>query len=132
MKLHTINIPPHACPRPRLNRRNGGVYYPKNYNMWRTRAKAALKALDLEPITDPLMPLFVRVDFTMKGIISALHVKKPDLDNLVKAFLDVLVDSGLIPDDKQICRITAIKESCGAGSEESISFGFGPVLAVHY
>tara|TARA_Y100001963_G_scaffold160076_1_gene267619 strand:+ start:7138 stop:7548 length:411 start_codon:yes stop_codon:yes gene_type:complete len=132
MKLHTINIPPHACPRPRLNRRTGGVYYPRNYNLWRTRAKAAVKQLNLEPITDPKMPLFVRVDFTLKGIIASLHIKKPDLDNLLKAFVDVLVDCGLIPDDRQICRITTTKDTCGAGYEESISFGYGPILAVHY
>ena len=71
-------------------------------------------------ITEPVAgPLSVDLIFSMpipksvKAASGDKHIKKPDLDNLVKLVLDAITDSGAIwHDDSQIVAITAHKMYC--------------------
>jgi len=46
----------------------------------------------------------------------AEHVKRPDLDKLLRGLLDALADAGVLADDSQVCAVSATKVWCGAGT----------------
>ena len=131
MILKKVNIAPLACPRPRINRKTGGVYYPKSYTDWRHDSSYIIKSLGLDPIEDKNKPITLHVMFYLKGVVAQEHTKKPDLDNLIKAFMDLLVDSGLLPDDAQIHDIRASKHHLPAGIEPCIYFAIEETIAVY-
>lgn len=126
MICHKVSISPFPCPRPRINRKTGGVYYPKTYMDWRKVGAVLLQLEGLEAITDKDTPIELWVDFYLKGVIAKEHTSKPDLDNLLKAFMDLLVDSGLLPDDAQVQSIKAGKHHLSAGKTPYITFGYKP------
>lgn len=121
MTWHTVcSVFIEGTPKPQPRHRvakNGHMYYPPSADAW----KDAL-ALGLRPFvpTKPHEgPIRIDLDYFMPrpkrlmrkkdtdGIIP--HTSKPDIDNLNKLVLDVMVKIGLITDDAQVYYIVAFK-----------------------
>lgn len=125
-------IEPIACPRPRFNRKTGGVYYPKNYTQYRNELGALLAANHYKKIDkdQDLKPMSLYAVFAFNGPKNAACPKKADLDNLLKALCDTLQDYGAIIDDKQIVSITARKEYTKEPSH--IAFKLEPFQSTYF
>ena len=108
-----VYIEPIACPRPRVTRQ-GRTYYPVKYKNWIKDMRERLKDMSV-----PDGALHVELTFIVKRPKAmrkgkrVIHIKRPDLDNMVKAILDALP----IPDDAVVCSITA-KKFYGATGED--------------
>jgi len=50
------------------------------------------------------------------------HIGRPDIDNLLKAACDALVDSGIVHDDAQLYWVTAAKYYAESGGEPRAEF----------
>lgn len=121
---------PVAQPRPRA--RNAGkharVYNPGSADEWKqcVRVTGALYQPD-----DPLRgPVSVVIEFVMprpqrmrrQGSPEHVpHTSKPDLDNMVKAVLDAMTNSGWWCDDSQVCALSAEKRYTSAGESPGAS-----------
>lgn len=117
--LHsTIAGAPMAKGRPRFSRKIGRAYTPdktvKYETYLRTMLANDMNKAGLEPIEGPVS---VRVVFTMpepKSMAKKLkglelpHVKKPDLDNMLKAVLDSM-NQVVVKDDSQVFKIETEK-----------------------
>lgn len=104
-----LRIPLQSKPqaRPRINRRSGGVFYPKAFSDWRKLfAKTILEFCELEGTEIVQIPKSqpVEIYLNYRGVR-----KGADLDNMIKATLDILQDLGFLEDDSCIKRITAEK-----------------------
>jgi Holliday junction resolvase RusA-like endonuclease len=71
-------------------------------------------------------PVIARLVFALVKPMSygksvTQHVRKPDLDKLVRAVLDGLTDSGIIYDDAQIVGILAAKAYCETGEYPGVT-----------
>ena len=95
-----FNVPPMACPRPRVTRY--GTHYPPKYRDWLKSARTAFADV---PAMQQITLVFVlpRPKRLGKGE-RVPHDKKPDLDNLIKSVCDALPY-----DDKTITHIFASK-----------------------
>jgi Holliday junction resolvase RusA-like endonuclease len=108
-----VNGMPKAQPRPRMAA-NGHVYNPDAADAWKEEIKAAFLPFLRSPITEPVS---LRVSFflprpkAMKGKeeICIPHVKKPDLDNLLKACMDAMTNAGVWQDDALVFATNASK-----------------------
>lgn len=110
--MYMVQIPPVACPRPRVTNR-GFVYYPAGYNKFRASLAIELKKLNI-PRFEAKYPLVLRARFFMptpkKGVFIGYHYKKPDLDNLTKSLCDGLETAGIVPNDSQFCVLDCAKQ----------------------
>ena len=123
-----------AQPRPHAARRGNFVtiYNPKTADAWKQSVRSFFKVSkslkELETLNEPLT---VRLNFYFKRPKSHFnikrelrkgqskaHIQKPDIDNLVKAVLDAIVDEGIMKDDKLITELYATKKWV---NEESVS-----------
>ena len=132
---------PKSQPRVKAMRMGGfiKIYTPATAKVWKGLvAKAARPFLPSVPFTEALTLTveftFTRPKshFTSKGEIRPaaprFHTKKPDTDNLVKAVMDQLTDSGLWHDDAQITYLRVLKryakkdeaEGCRVSVEEGV------------
>ena len=104
-KTYTIMVKPMACPRPRFTK-FGRPYNPIEYTKWKQRIAEIVSTWDsyLFPIE-----LDMEFHFVTKSAIWGPHDKKPDIDNLTKAFMDGAQLGGLYADDCQVYKITASK-----------------------
>lgn len=104
-KSYTIMIKPMPCPRPRFTR-FGKPYNPAEYTKWKKRLA------DMTSLWDSyIFPIELELEFhfVTKTAIWGPHGKKPDVDNLVKGFMDAAQQGGLFIDDSQVYKITASK-----------------------
>lgn len=130
----TLPVQPVACPRPRVTK--FGTYYPKTYKKFIAASKVLINEHVIEFIDDNKQLLkagALSIDYTFifrrpKALQAKkysaeriLHIKRPDLDNLIKAVNDLLQNTGLIKDDSQICSITASKHYAGKNESSSIT-----------
>jgi len=112
IEIHVLGIPK-GQPRPRAFVRNGKarVYDAGSAENWKgCIALAANPHLPASPITGPVA---VCIHYQMprpKNLMRKRdpegqfpHTKKPDLDNMNKAVLDALTQSGMWHDDSQVC-----------------------------
>ena len=107
-KEYTIFGAPVSCPRPKVTR--FGTYYPAKYKAWKEKATAVLQ--DMEPIQElEIIFILPRPKSAGKGS-RRLSIKKPDIDNLVKAVFDALPF-----DDKIINRLICQKFTAAYGEE---------------
>jgi Holliday junction resolvase RusA-like endonuclease len=96
-----VNGIPKAQPRPRMTA-SGHVYNPDSANAWKEIVRTAFAAFHKPPITNPIR---LRVSFflprprAMKKGTAVPHVKKPDVDNLLKALMDAMTTAGVWKDD---------------------------------
>lgn len=101
----TLMVKPMSAPRPRFTR-YGRPYNPKEYTQWKKRVAQMLQGMDtyLFPIE-----LDLEFHFVTKSATWGPHTKKPDVDNLTKAFMDAAQLGGLFQDDCQVYKVTASK-----------------------
>ena len=111
-----VNIPPIACPRPRVTRQ-GRTYYPMNYKIWIKDMRERLSDMHIPEGALHVDLVFVvkRPKRLMKGE-RVIHSKRPDLDNMIKAVLDALP----IKDDAVVCSLSASKYYAASDEEPSI------------
>jgi Holliday junction resolvase RusA-like endonuclease len=96
---------PVPASRPRLARGNR-IYYAKGYSDWRTAARKVVK----EHRQRSTAKLIVVVECRMqKARTSKLEIPRADVDNLVKAPLDV-INGACWEDDNQIVGLWVTKE----------------------
>jgi len=109
-----VNGVPKAQPRPRMTA-NGHVYNPDTADSWKNEIMAAFLPCRKQVITEPV---HIRVSFFFlapkkKKVIEERtnipHVKKPDIDNLLKSTMDSLTDIGIWKDDAFVFAISADK-----------------------
>lgn len=104
---------PKPQPRPR-RARNGGVYNPRTAAAWKAEVKAVFMGGSSNPLTGPVclqvcffMPRPKKMKSGEIGLIP--HVKKPDLDNLLKSTMDAMTEAGVWRDDAQVFALAAGK-----------------------
>jgi Holliday junction resolvase RusA-like endonuclease len=105
--------------RPRFTR-SGRAYTPKTTREWeRTVADQAALQYKGEPLGGAvhlaMVILMPRPKSAPKRVTR--HVKKPDVDNLVKSVLDGLVTAGVITDDNVVDSLVAVKRYAEPGHE---------------
>jgi Holliday junction resolvase RusA-like endonuclease len=115
-------IPGHAVPfaRPRFAGRRG--YNEPGYAAWKRAAALCIRAGAGVRAFAPLEPVEVEIAVyaarparrpahvpvaEWRGGGVAPRIGRSDLDNVVKAVLDAAVDSGVLPDDRQVVAIVA-------------------------
>lgn len=100
-----VEIEPIGKPRPRFA--NGRAYFNAKGKANASNINAQLWEMDPPFITDAVE---IHLEFYMprgKTVSRLEHTVKPDLDNLVKQFLDSL--NGIVADDKQVTSLYAAK-----------------------
>ena len=113
---------PMACPRPRVTKR-GHAFMPKKYTDWKSSVVAWLfTEWDGHRFTGPVevkvVAVFKRLSSTPKKRPErALKITKPDIDNVLKACLDSLVECEILEDDNLVCR-TVVEKWFAALNEE--------------
>jgi Holliday junction resolvase RusA-like endonuclease len=103
---YKFHINPMACPRPRFTK-FGRPYMPKKYMDWK---KELVKMMgDKEHGLNH--PVKMRLDFIFYNENKPWgpHHQKPDVDNLVKGFMDACQDGGMLVDDSVVYSIQAKK-----------------------
>ena len=127
MNMIIIEIPgtePQGQPRPRVYRIGGRVitHSPHNDYYFRIREEA-IRAMvkrrgglpegtGIEITADIYFAVPPSLSKKEKAarLAARYHTQKPDTDNLAKAILDAIVSVGLIPDDRQVYRLSISKE----------------------
>lgn len=124
-----VNGKPVAQPRPKFVAKPfPRAYTPTKHpvNAWReqlTRTMQELLVLGEEPLYPKGEALIVTLAFSMprpashltsigtpKTSVTAQHTQKPDLDNLAKPVLDVMVEMGIMHDDSQVVSLNVRKQ----------------------
>ena len=125
-------IDPVACPRPRFNRKTGGVYYPKTYKEFRKEFITLLEKNNYPKMEEgnENKPIMLYAVFAFHADHNGFYTGKEDLDNLLKSLCDVLQDYGAILDDKQIVSIMASKENTKEPSH--IAFKLQEHISIFY
>lgn len=110
---------PKAQPRPRAFARWGraSVYNPKTADEWKADVRlAGSKVRPSYPIAEPIMVSMLFFMPRPKKIIDKdlvgnqiWHQSKPDIDNLIKAVLDAMVDDDWFVDDSIVVSVLATK-----------------------
>ena len=118
------NIEPKGQPRPRTFR-NGGrtiTHSPHNDYYYAIRTEAIKERLHrrgglpegtgIEITADIYFAVPHSLSKKEKAarLAKRYHTQTPDTDNLAKAILDAIVSAGLIPDDRQVYRLSISKE----------------------
>lgn len=110
----TLDITPVATPRPRVTK--FATYYPPKY----THYKKALKLLircsrkkHLEGAVALKVCFFMPIPKSTpkkkcKALENQPHLKKPDIDNVLKGLLDAM-NNELFDDDSQVYEVSAVK-----------------------
>ena len=89
-----IHEDPKPAPRPKINKKTGGIYFPGDYRQYiRDHAEKISAAISRPAIKGPVA---LEVNFFRKSI------RKVDLDNLEKTIMDILVKAGIISDDSLV------------------------------
>lgn len=126
-KTTTIAISPVAKGRPRFSK-NGHPYTPSSTRIYEKKLSYALLQIFPLPLEGPIT---LKIHFYLHRPQRLMrkkdhpgpvpHDRKPDLDNLLKAFLDAA--SGILwRDDGQICQIDAAKSYTRKLGEPRIEF----------
>lgn len=119
MPTVTLNVSgiPAAQPRQRFARRGNFVhtYTPYTADGWKAAVEA--EAIKSGVKIGKGVPVMLSIIFAMPRPKSRAgqinHIVKPDIDNLAKAVMDALSDSGIWHDDAQVCRLYARKDYLG-------------------
>jgi Holliday junction resolvase RusA-like endonuclease len=108
-----VNGIPKAQPRPR-RAANGHFYNPNSADAWKETIKAYFLLYRRSPITEPVhlqvsfflpKPRCLKIDESR----NVPHVKKPDVDNLLKAAMDAMTEGGVWKDDALVFSTSAEK-----------------------
>jgi crossover junction endodeoxyribonuclease RusA len=103
---------PKAQPRPRMAS-SGHAYNPNSADAWKAEVKSAFIPCRRPAITGPI---FLRIDFFLPRPKSMKetpcrepHVKKPDIDNLLKSTMDALTEAEIWKDDAAVFNVGMAK-----------------------
>lgn len=114
--MQTLNFfirgKPEPKGRPRFTR-TGHIYTPAKTLKWERDVAIQAKGKTAEPFTGAIsITLLFRLP-RPKSLpkLTVWHIKKPDLDNLVKASLDGL-EGIIFKGDQQIFQLVALKQYC--------------------
>lgn len=109
-----LPIAPVPAARPRVSR--WGTYYPKTYREWKASAAGLLKPFWKEGSpTDETVCVSVHAVAKRPQKLTR-PLPHPDVDNYVKAVLDVITGSQLVwQDDRQVAYLWATKRYADAG-----------------
>jgi len=124
----SIRIDEKPVAQPRVKARRQGsfirMYTPNNADSWKKAVGDALngyKDIKLEG------PIELRAVFCLPRPQNLNrkrdpddffpHIRKPDLDNLIKSTMDAITDKGIWGDDRQVWHIEASKYVCGKKEE---------------
>lgn len=125
MKRYYIPEAPIACPRPRVTKQ-GRAYMPKTYTDWKKTVRAWLfeewdgHVFSL-PVSMKIVGVFKRRSSTPKKRPDReWKGTKPDIDNIAKSCLDVMVDVGILSDDNIVCRLVVEKHYAGLNEDPHI------------
>ena len=139
MTVWTVTVPgvPIAKERPRLTMRGGKtvVFTPPRTRRWEAKIRAVTRA-DAMWAADPdgLLPFDGAVHVTLlfrlpmpkswsakrRGEMDGkLHIRRPDVDNLIKAALDGMGDA-YYSDDCVVARVTGEKRWCADASRTGV------------
>lgn len=130
MALIKVEMRPFAKARPRVTRGGQHTYMPPKYEESRDTLRALWAAAGGSLDHDGPLKLFVLFRFKIarswpkykkKALVGRFHTQKPDLDNLVGAVMDALVE-----DDTKVVVIDATKVW---GLEDAIYISLGPAEA---
>jgi len=120
---------PKAQPRPRVSA-SGHVYNPGSADAWKEEIKATFLPVRKPTITGPVR-LTVRFSLPApKGMkvtgFATPHAKKPDTDNLLKAVMDAMTETGIWKDDAQVFETAAGKYYAGkeTGAQITVEWDF--------
>jgi Holliday junction resolvase RusA-like endonuclease len=121
-----VNGTPKGQPRVKAYNRGGhaGVYTPDTANGWKEAVRiAAIPHRPEQPIDCPVtmeldvyFPRPKRLDGKKHPDGKIAHTAKPDSDNVAKAIMDVLTDSGFVRDDAVIYRLNVRKFYAARGA----------------
>jgi len=116
----TIPINPVPAARPRVTSK-GWTYYPKSYKEYK---KDAVDYVRIEWSQRPIITVPVVLSFWFdiqvpkslsrpkkQARINSFHTAKPDLDNLIKAAEDVLVEAGFLYDDSLVVAYASARKA---------------------
>ena len=110
----TIHIQPKPTPRPRAgikkfgNKTTAMVYHPEEYTDYKTLftnellLRTYLKQRHYYSLFAICYLPFPEGEARMRTYEERPHEKKPDFDNLIKGFVDAVVESGLLIDDGKL------------------------------
>ena len=104
--MYDFPVHPMACPRPRCTK-FGRPYMPKKYMDWKNELVKMME--DKQHGLNH--PIKMKLDFIFfsENKPWGPHHLKPDVDNLVKAFMDAAQDGGMLADDSVVFSIFANK-----------------------
>ena len=104
--MYDFPVHPMPCPRPRCTK-FGRPYMPKKYMDWK---KELVKMME-DKKHGLNHPIKMKLDFIFYSENKpwGAHHQKPDVDNLVKAFMDAAQDGGMLTDDSVVYSIFANK-----------------------
>ena len=107
------------CPIAQKRHRTGkwGMYDPSSSDkedvMILIRSKNKLEFLGEGPLKASfkfLFPIPMSLSKKKKDLLAGEpHIKRPDIDNCLKFYIDTMQDMGLFKDDSQICELNVIK-----------------------
>lgn len=106
-----IPLKPVAAARPRVSKRV--VFYPPAYSNYKKAASYFVPRKKFDGAIEVEMTFYFPIPTKVKkkdrlSFEGAAHTSKPDIDNLVKAVMD-LMNGKVVEDDAQIAKITAVK-----------------------
>ncbi|GGM55692.1 hypothetical protein GCM10012275_28510 [Longimycelium tulufanense] len=117
--MNTVDVFVPGRPAPQGSKRHVGngvmVESSKHVKPWRQDVReAVLNAMDGQSGWARGVPLWARIEFLMPRPSTARrgdawHVKRPDLDKLVRAVLDAVGSAGLWADDSQVASLSVSK-----------------------
>ena len=116
---------PISQPRPR-RAKNGGVYTPDNgVKAWKEQISLIAKTRFPRDLKGPIFVMMFFLVPLKSGKDMESHIKKPDLDNLIKPVLDALTQAGIWHDDSQVSAISAQKLVAITSPESDMNDGVG-------
>ena len=108
---HVFHVLPIACPRPRFTK-FGSPYMPKPYVEWKKEMGKMITQMmeekNMEMFVNPIK-VVLEFHFFNENRPWGPHQSKPDIDNLVKAWMDAAQDVGLMSDDSIVYEVQASK-----------------------
>ena len=108
--MYIIDIDPKPYVRPRVNTITRSAYNTKDYKDYKTTLTWLIAQKKIpKSIYGELQISFYLKRPKSKSKVLQNHQVKPDLDNLIKAFMDALENSGVIKNDSNFHSIIAMK-----------------------
>ena len=117
--IHTIEIEPIATPRPKIRVMNirgkkaPQAYYPAKYHHYKEALSLLIKSVCKKGTYSRLRVVFYlrypKGTPKYKQIEGNPHIKKPDVDNFLKGFMDALEQSGVTGNDSKFYSVRMMK-----------------------